>query len=760
MYYNRNLKLLRQNNIDAMDSQRHLSFAFFTLCSQLQIFSAYMIFLLIFTKLHNLVKIGTNECHFIVAEVGRGTEGECLAGVSPALPYFGRRMVPFRSVNLLYWNRLDCGRCKIWAVTPKNRLLHPTTDVKKINDWTTFDEDDIQKLTFIGSDLWIRFESRNDKSWCDIKCTYYDFENYIEVNQCRLSVQSDPKSSSPNRNYSVGYTFSFQKDTKCEILYHVIKFQIDGDSDKYLQFDIGHISIDFQGHSKTCILNDERVKMEADFRKVKFVHPCKPGCGKYSNRIITSDPNDYSNRIEPSGPPDDSRVIKITDRQDYSNIITTADPPNHSQKIEIADRGLLKKMIPVLGCLPPFVNGNFEEWNKKFELFAGANDCTSPEKKAKILPLYLDGDTLSVFTYRPKSIVSFEASALDIEIVRKEQNNIHESTLHIETTTVEDPTYHLLIYNPTTDPFCLNPFISRVQRFCHSIPLVKDEMWKIPPRQIPLQYRDQIINQMITLIDNGIIRQSSSPHGIGLYEFTVKKSGLCGAPGTFQRMMNILSECQEDHLHHLRVVVKILSERVLSVDLEKSRFLMTEVPYLGFIFDKSGVKPVVRKPKNVKEMQKFLGMDSYYRRHIKDFATLSKPLYKLTQSDEFVWHTIHRFIKKISRQNPPQIGDFVFRQIPTHSKIGKTGRGEIKTVNIDKVCRYFKGNRDKSKVNSTWKFYTFIPCVRAIEAPLYQHGRPMRSRELPEQTHLVSRNVNLEWRGHVGYRRNPTNTLM
>ncbi|KII68061.1 hypothetical protein RF11_07594 [Thelohanellus kitauei] len=135
------------------------------------------------------------------------------------------------------------------------------------------------------------------------------------------------------------------------------------------------------------------------------------------------------------------------------------------------------------------------------------------------------------------------------------------------------------------------------------------------------------------------------------------------------------------------------------------------------------------------------------------------------------------FDSKISRQNPPQIGDFVFRQIPTRSKISKKWEsgwridelnqkvlkiknqgGEIKTVSIDNVRQDFKRNRDQSKVNSSWEFPTFSPGVRAVEAPLYQHGRPMRNRRLPEETHLVSRQFKLEGGGNVGYRRNPTKT--
>ena len=44
-------------------------------------------------------------------------------------------------------------------------------------------------------------------------------------------------------------------------------------------------------------------------------------------------------------------------------------------------------------------------------------------------------------------------------------------------------------------------------------------------------------------------------------------------------------------------------------------------------------------PKNVQQVQQFLGFSNYYRRFIKDFATVAKPLHELTKKDEeFAWN--------------------------------------------------------------------------------------------------------------------------
>jgi hypothetical protein len=89
--------------------------------------------------------------------------------------------------------------------------------------------------------------------------------------------------------------------------------------------------------------------------------------------------------------------------------------------------------------------------------------------------------------------------------------------------------------------------------------------------------------------------------------------------------------------------------RAANLKLKPSKcFLFRErVAYLGHIVSAKGVAPDPQKiqkvtewpaPQNVSEVRQFVGLASYYRRFVKDFATVAKPLHKLTKKYErFNW---------------------------------------------------------------------------------------------------------------------------
>ena len=130
--------------------------------------------------------------------------------------------------------------------------------------------------------------------------------------------------------------------------------------------------------------------------------------------------------------------------------------------------------------------------------------------------------------------------------------------------------------------------------------------------------------------------------------------GLKNAPATFQRLMNsvlaeyigrfcyvylddiiIFSTSLEEHLDSLRKIFIKLKEANLKVQLEKSEFFQKEITYLGHIVSTDGIKPnpekieVVQKydiPKTPKQIKQFLGLCGYYRKFIRDFAKIAKPM--------------------------------------------------------------------------------------------------------------------------------------
>ena len=89
-----------------------------------------------------------------------------------------------------------------------------------------------------------------------------------------------------------------------------------------------------------------------------------------------------------------------------------------------------------------------------------------------------------------------------------------------------------------------------------------------------------------------------------------------------------------DHLQNLRLVFEQLREAGLKLTPEKCTFFHEQVPYLGHIVSRDGIKPDPEKvqkvstwpvPTTTKEVQKFLGFATYYRRFIRNFAQKAKP---------------------------------------------------------------------------------------------------------------------------------------
>jgi len=155
----------------------------------------------------------------------------------------------------------------------------------------------------------------------------------------------------------------------------------------------------------------------------------------------------------------------------------------------------------------------------------------------------------------------------------------------------------------------------------------------------------------------------------GLFQFNVMPFGLCNAPATFQRLMDmVLSGLQwsscivyiddiivvgrtfDEHLNNLKQVFERIEKAGLKLHPSKCQFLQPKVQFLGHIVSTEGIMPDPSKtqqvkewpvPTSVKEIQQFLGLASYYRRFIKGFASIASPLHKLTErQSRFQWTSL------------------------------------------------------------------------------------------------------------------------
>ena len=104
----------------------------------------------------------------------------------------------------------------------------------------------------------------------------------------------------------------------------------------------------------------------------------------------------------------------------------------------------------------------------------------------------------------------------------------------------------------------------------------------------------------------------------------------------------IRTKAEEGHDELVEEVVKQLAENNLYVKPEKCKWKIKKVRFLGVVIGPERIKIKEEKikdvldwptPKEVKYVQKFLGLANYYHQFIKDFATIARSLYNMVKKD-------------------------------------------------------------------------------------------------------------------------------
>ncbi|CAN6580777.1 unnamed protein product [Malus baccata var. baccata] len=183
--------------------------------------------------------------------------------------------------------------------------------------------------------------------------------------------------------------------------------------------------------------------------------------------------------------------------------------------------------------------------------------------------------------------------------------------------------------------------------------------------------------EVIKLLDVGIIYPISDSKWIavapedqekmtftcpfGTFAYRRMPFGLCNAPATFQRCMvsiffdmiekiievfmddfSVYGDSFDTCLHNLSLVLKRCQETNLVLNWEKCHFMVSHGLVLGHIISEKGIEVDKSKvelvsslpiPTTVREVRSFLGHAGFYRRFMKDFSMISRPLCRLLQRD-------------------------------------------------------------------------------------------------------------------------------
>ncbi|GFV52868.1 retrovirus-related Pol polyprotein from transposon 17.6 [Trichonephila clavipes] len=198
----------------------------------------------------------------------------------------------------------------------------------------------------------------------------------------------------------------------------------------------------------------------------------------------------------------------------------------------------------------------------------------------------------------------------------------------------------------------------------------------------------------------------------GQFEFNKVPFGLSTSPGVFQRYVSsifrdltrkgivisylddlvIPAKNEQESLEKLKIIFEAAKKYGLEIKFKKCQFLKKKIEFLGHIVESGTIKPsptktlAVRKfpePTTIKQVQSFLGLTGYFRKYIKDYSKIAKPLSDLTRKENlFVFFGIQQKeafekLKKIMSEGPILHLYKYGRKTELHTDAYKQGYGAI-----------------------------------------------------------------------------------
>ena len=266
--------------------------------------------------------------------------------------------------------------------------------------------------------------------------------------------------------------------------------------------------------------------------------------------------------------------------------------------------------------------------------------------------------------------------------------------------------------------FCidLGKLNARTVKDAYSLPRIEDALDSLNGACIFTSLDLKSGYWQVELDDHSIPLTAFTVGPLGFYECVRMPFGLTNAPATFQRLMEsclgelhlhwciiylddiiIFSRTPEDHIERLEGVFEKLAQAGLKLKLSKCEFFQAELKYLGHIVSKQGIATDPKKiqaihdwprPKTVTEVRSFMGFTNYYRKFIKGYAKIARPLHELVagENSKRKHQKVHwdarceasfEALKKICSEAPVLAYADYTKPFILHTDASTTGRGAV-----------------------------------------------------------------------------------
>lgn len=311
--------------------------------------------------------------------------------------------------------------------------------------------------------------------------------------------------------------------------------------------------------------------------------------------------------------------------------------------------------------------------------------CTSSEQQSQLKQLILEfADIFSAHAhdYGQTTLVKHKINTGDAEPIKLRPYRASPATQAILQQEVSKLLKHGVVEescSPWSAPVVLVKKKDGTHRFCvdfrrlnsvtikdsHPLPRVDDTLDRLAGANI-FSTIDLTAGYWQIPLNPADKEKTAFSTGAGLYQFRMMPMGLSNAPPSFQRLMELVlrglhwsvcliylddiilySQDFPQHLQHLKEVFQRFRSAGLKLKPSKCHLACSSVTFLGHRVSSNGVEPDPANtekvanwpvPQSATQVRAFLGLCSYYRRFIQDFAHIADPLHRLTHKGvPFIW---------------------------------------------------------------------------------------------------------------------------